>query len=59
MPPAVIIGCGFIGAKRAHIPGFEILTCCDSVLDRAKKLASSLKNATAVEDWKDGRKTGY
>lgn len=53
MPRAAIIGCGFIGAKRAqYSPGFEIVACCDSVLDRAKKLASSLKNATAVEDWK-------
>ena len=49
---AAIIGCGFIGAKRArNAPGCEIVACCDSEIDRARQLAAGVPGAIAVQDW--------
>jgi predicted dehydrogenase len=52
-PPAVaIIGCGLIGVKRAQaLSGCRVRVCCDTVLDRAQKLAALYPGAEAVADW--------
>ncbi len=47
-----IVGCGFIGEKRARtLPRGALALCCDSSLERATKLAEQ-SGAAACEDWR-------
>jgi predicted dehydrogenase len=51
---AAVIGCGFIGSRRARTArGFEIAVCCDREIERARRLSSNIAGATAVSDWGD------
>ncbi len=51
---AGIIGCGFIGAKRAHnSPGCQIVACCDTDIARARQVAGLVPGADALEDWRE------
>jgi predicted dehydrogenase len=48
---AAIVGCGFIGRKRAQaLSGAAVAVCCDLDLDRAQALAKDY-NARATTDW--------
>jgi len=50
---AAIIGCGMIGAKRAHaLSGCSLAICCDVVAERAAALASKVSGAEAATDWR-------
>jgi predicted dehydrogenase len=50
---AAIIGCGMIGAKRAHaLSGCSLAVCCDVVAGRAAALASKASGAEAATDWR-------
>lgn len=47
-----IVGCGLIGQKRAAALGqCRLSFCCDTVLDRAQKLASRFPGAESGTDW--------
>lgn len=47
-----IVGCGLIGTKRAQAVGdCRIRVCCDTMIDRAKKLAVGFPGAEASSDW--------
>lgn len=49
-----IIGCGFIGQKRARALGdARLVACADVVLSRAQSLAASAPDATATNDWRE------
>lgn len=49
-----IIGCGFIGQKRAKtLAAGQLLACCDVDLNRAEKLAALYPGAKAYSDWQD------
>jgi predicted dehydrogenase len=49
-----IIGCGLIGLKRARALGsHELVTACDSDIERAKSVCSAAGSGTAVTDWKE------
>ena len=51
-PGVAIIGCGFIGQKRARaLNGARLVVCSDQVLAKAQALAG-LNDAEAVEDWR-------
>jgi predicted dehydrogenase len=48
-----IIGCGFIGRKRAAVlPGCALTACCDVAIERAEKLAAQHAGCIAVKDWR-------
>jgi predicted dehydrogenase len=48
-----IIGSGLIGAKRAQAVGdCRVRVCCDTVLERAEKLAARFPGAEASTDWR-------
>ena len=50
---AAIVGCGFIGRKRAQaLSGATVAVCCDLVLDRAQALAKDY-GARATADWRE------
>ena len=50
---AAIVGCGFIGHKRAAaLPGCVITVCCDTNPDSAKKLAAGREACAVVSDWR-------
>jgi predicted dehydrogenase len=50
---AAIVGCGFIGRKRAQsLSGAAVAVCCDLNLDRAQALAKDY-DARATTDWED------
>lgn len=47
-----IIGCGLIGAKRARaLAGAQVAVFCDTVPERAQKLAGAVPGAEASGDW--------
>lgn len=49
-----IIGCGFIGQKRAKSLGTATLrVCCDIQLNLAERLAATVPGARATADWKE------
>ena len=59
-PGVAIIGCGFIGQKRAQaLAGAQLVACADVTLERAKKLAATVTAAaptppiTATADWRE------
>ncbi|HTF72624.1 MAG TPA: Gfo/Idh/MocA family oxidoreductase [Edaphobacter sp.] len=48
-----IIGCGLIGLKRASALGdCSLVICCDTIRDRAEKLAGRFPGAEAGTDWR-------
>ena len=48
-----IVGCGLIGTKRAQAVGdCRVRVCCDTVLERAEKLAARFPRAEASGDWR-------
>ena len=48
-----IIGCGVIGTKRAQaVDDCRVRICCDTVLERAEKLAARFPGAEAYSDWR-------
>ncbi len=52
-PGVAIIGCGFIGQKRAHaLAGAKLVACADVVLDRARALGEK-SNAALSAKWSD------
>lgn len=54
MPRVAIVGCGFIGQKRARsLRGASVVCCCDELEDRARALASQYPGAAAARDWRD------
>lgn len=50
-----IVGCGFIGQKRARSlpPHCRLLSCVDLVEERAQALAKQFPDAVATTDWKN------
>lgn len=47
-----IVGCGLIGQKRAKaLAGARLVSCADTALDRAKKLAAPFPDCHPVEAW--------
>lgn len=51
---AGIIGCGFIGNKRARLLGDTVLLrCADHDIEKAKKLADQLSTCIASDNWHD------
>lgn len=49
-----IIGCGFIGRKRAqHLNDCELVWCVDKELTQATQLANLFKPCKASNDWQD------
>ena len=49
---AAIIGCGLIGKKRSQaLSGCRLAVCCDTLIDRAEALASTVAGAVAITDW--------
>jgi predicted dehydrogenase len=49
-----IVGCGFIGQKRAKaLPGAELVACCDVHLTAARKLADQYPNVRAATAWEE------
>jgi predicted dehydrogenase len=49
-----IIGCGFIGHKRAkHIGECQLVACADKNLESAQKLADNYQCCEVFADWKD------
>jgi predicted dehydrogenase len=51
---AAVVGCGLIGAKRAHSAKdtVRIAAFCDIDLERAKALARTVPGADASDDWR-------
>ena len=48
-----IIGCGFIGEKRARaFTGASVIACADRDLKRAQRLAAGPEDCLATEDWR-------
>ena len=48
-----IIGCGFIGRKRARaLGGLRLVACCDVVEERARGLASGHAGCATSSDWR-------
>ncbi|HAA04266.1 MAG TPA: LmbZ [Syntrophobacteraceae bacterium] len=48
-----IIGCGFIGEKRARaLAGCRLVACADVVAERAQVLARKWPGAVALSDWR-------
>jgi predicted dehydrogenase len=48
-----IIGCGFIGSKRARaLPGGKLIVCSDEIPDRARALAGDFHGVQATSDWR-------
>jgi len=48
-----IIGCGFIGEKRARaLAGCRLVACADVVAERAQVLARKWPSAVALSDWR-------
>jgi predicted dehydrogenase len=48
-----VIGCGLIGQKRASALGdCSLVFCCDTIHERAEKLAASFPGAEAGTDWR-------
>ena len=51
-PRVAIIGCGFIGQKRArNLLDARVVVCCDRIRERAEALASEHSGAMATADW--------
>ena len=51
---AAIVGCGFIGQRRARaMPGAQLVACADVDLPRATALANSVAGCRAFGDWRD------
>ena len=49
-----IIGCGFIGRKRAAaLDGHKLTVCCDINLQAAQALAKEHPEAEAISDWQE------
>jgi len=48
-----IIGCGFIGQKRAKTLQGQIVACVDLNQERAQKLANQFPGCSALTDWRD------
>lgn len=49
-----IIGCGFIGQKRAKtLAGCRLVACVDPIIERAQALANQFPDCLAVADWRD------
>ena len=47
-----IVGCGFIGGKRAAaLSGCVLTVCCDVAAERAQKLAADRADCAVVTDW--------
>jgi predicted dehydrogenase len=47
-----IVGCGFIGQKRARaLAGAHLVACCDSVAERARALAGSIPGCEVLADY--------
>ena len=55
MMRAAIVGCGFIGEKRARaLKGrCELTLCCDTTLERAERLSDTVAGAQATCDWRE------
>ncbi|MDR3491470.1 MAG: Gfo/Idh/MocA family oxidoreductase [Gammaproteobacteria bacterium] len=52
MKGVAIIGCGFIGQKRAkHLGSSKLLACVDHVIEKANALASQHPGCKAYTDW--------
>jgi predicted dehydrogenase len=52
-PGVAIVGCGFIGKKRAKALGTaRLVACVDVVLERALALAQMVPGAIATHDWR-------
>jgi predicted dehydrogenase len=50
----VIIGCGFIGQKRAKALGqARLVACVDTNVDRARALAGAIPECSANADWRE------
>src|SRR3954471_6700343 len=50
----VIIGCGFIGQKRAKALGqARLVACIDTNVDRARALAGAIPECSANADWRE------
>lgn len=51
---AAIIGCGFIGQRRARaMPGAQLVACADLDVSRANTLANSVPGCRPFGDWKE------
>ena len=51
---AAIIGCGFIGQRRARaMPGARLVACADVDLPRATALANSVADCRAFANWRE------
>ena len=51
---AAIVGCGFIGQRRARaMPGARLVACADVDLPRATALANSVAGCRAFGNWRD------
>jgi predicted dehydrogenase len=49
-----IVGCGFIGQKRAKaLAGARLVVCADIALDRADQLAATEPGCKSTTDWKE------
>jgi predicted dehydrogenase len=49
-----IIGCGFIGQKRAKtLHGCQLVACVDQVREKAEALAKQFPHCIALTDWRD------
>jgi predicted dehydrogenase len=56
VPPlrAAIVGCGFIGQRRARaMPGALLVACADVEFSRATALASTVAGCRAFHEWQD------
>ena len=54
-----IIGCGLIGNKRAKaLKGHEIVSACDTDIERAKSLCAAHGGANPTTDWKKSLSSG-
>jgi predicted dehydrogenase len=52
-PRVAIVGCGFIGRKRAAaLAGARLVACADLAPDRATALAETTPGAAAMADWR-------
>lgn len=50
---AAIIGCGYIGKRRAaNLAGAKLTVCADVDLARAKALATTVPGCAATDDWR-------
>lgn len=52
---AAIIGCGFIGQKRARTLGddCQLIACVDQVQEKAENLAKQYPGCEAYTDWRE------